>query len=282
MSLGTRYYIGEILVNDTAELYAALREREGVVPAEDITGVTFTVQKPNGEILDPIDGEIEDDGQGYLQYTETEEIGQYLVKATFTLLNNEVRSVMVNFVVEDPFDLTALPEEIVVEEVWLRIEDAFDSVEGGPALRDWTLNHFDKNKIARFIPEVLLDINVQSPLTEVGLEEFTIPVGPNQPNPVLPLIAKGVLCKTIQHLIRSYVEQPVPQGAQIVYEDRTRYAQIWQTVYQSEHEDYYTMVRLWKRGFLNYGRSALLVSSKAGRLFYGANMRSQNIGRSFF
>src|ERR1700691_2399527 len=139
MSLGVRYYIGEINLGDTAELYAALREREGVVPAEDITGVNFTIQKPNGEVSEPIAGEIEEDGQGYLQYTETDEVGPYLVQAQFTLLSNEIRSVMVNFVVEDPFDLTAQPEEIVVEEVWLRLEDAFDSVEGGPALRDWTL-----------------------------------------------------------------------------------------------------------------------------------------------
>jgi hypothetical protein len=280
MSLGVRYNIGTVNVGDTAELYAAVRVNEVPVGANDIASVSFTVQLPNDQTVGPVEGEVQEDGQGYYQWTETEEPGEYYAQAQFTLVTGEKRSVMVNFAVLDPFDVTPLtPMEIVVDEVWFRLEDCFDSIEGGPWLRDITLAHFDKLKIARFIPETLLDINVQMPPTTAVITDFTTPQANGEPNALLPILAKGVLCKTIMHLVRSYSEQPVPQGGQIVYEDRTRYKDNWMAVYKSEHEDYITMVRLWKRGFLHLGHSALLVSSKAGRLFPYGTMRSRNVGR---
>jgi hypothetical protein len=182
----------------------------------------------------------------------------------------------------DPFDTSPIPlAQIVADDVYMRLEDAFDSVDGGPWLRDETRGHFDRNKIEHYINETLLDINVQMPLTEVTIEEFALPKPDGSQNELLPLLSKGVLCRVIMHLVRSYVEQPRPMGAQVVWDDRTGYSAAWKAVYESEHEDYYTMVRLWKRGFLHLGHSALLISSKAGRLFYGATFRSRNAGRSF-
>lgn len=372
MSLGVRYQLNPINRGDTAELRAALREREGVVPEEDIAGVEFTVQGPNGILIGNPDtlktgikgtihkgeptspenkgfeisgltsttglvpgktlvrghnikagatiakilsgtavlmdyeslisepnvtseeieleyentqwpGEIEEDGQGYLQWTNTEEPGQYLVQAQFTLTTQEMKSVMVNFSVMDPFNIPPPTEaQLVAEEVWLRFEDAFDSVEGGPILRDYTLAHFDVKKIERFIPEALLDINVQMPPTQYSISYFAKPLGNGEINPLMPLLSKGVMCKVLLHMIRSYIEQPVPQGAQIAYEDRTRYAQSWQTAYTTEREDWISMVRLYKRQELNLGHSALLVGSKAGRLFFNGVWRTQNVGRGFF
>jgi hypothetical protein len=372
MSLGVRYQLNPINRGDTAELYAALREREGIVPEEDIAGVEFTVQSPSGILIgnpattkkgskgtihrgEPnsptnkgfeisgmesttglvpgktlvrghnikagatvaqilsgtailIDyeslisepnitteevelefestqwpGEIEEDGQGYLQWTVTEESGQYLVQAQFTLNTQEIRSVMVNFAVVDPFNIPPPTEsQLVAEEVWLRFEDMFDSVEGGPILRDYTLAHFDVRKIEHFIPEALLDINVQMPPTQYSISYFAKPQGNGEINPLMPLLTKGVMCKVLLHMVRSYIEQPVPQGAQIAYEDRTRYAQAWQSSYTVEREDWISMVRLYKRQELNLGHSALLTSSKAGRLFFSGAWRTANIGRGFY
>jgi hypothetical protein len=371
MSLGVRYQLNPINRGDTAELYAALREREGVVPQEDIAAVEFTVQQPNGILVgnpatlktakgtiyrpepnataskgfeitgiesttglvpgktlvrgknikagasvakilsstavlmdyeslitepnvasEEIElafegtqwpGEVEEDGRGYLQWTNTEQSGEYLVQAQFTLNTQEIKSVMVNFSVLDPFNIPPPTEaQLVAEEVWLRFEDAFDSVEGGPILRDYTLSHFDVRKIERFIPEALLDINVQMPPTQYSISYFARPLGNGEINPLMPLLSKGVMCKVLLHMIRSYIEQPVPQGAQIAYEDRTRYAQAWQTAYATEREDWISMVRLYKRQELNLGHSALLVGSKAGRLFMNGTWRTQNVGRGWF
>lgn len=373
MSLGVRYQLNPINRGDTAELYAALREREGVVPQEDIAGVQFVVQLPSGilagnpstlktakgtihraepgvvgskgaeltgltsttglvpgttlirganivpgttvakilsgtavlmdyestyklpnpsppEVEEEIefesavyDGEVEDDGRGYLQWTNSNEPGLYLAQATFTLVTQEIKSVMVNFAVVDPFHIPPPTEpQLVAEEVWLRFEDMFDSVEGGPILRDYTLSHFDVKKIEHFIPEALLDINVQMPPTQYTVSYFARPNSNGEINPLMPLLTKGVMCKVLLHMVRSYIEQPVPQGAQIAYEDRTRYAQAWQSAYTVEREDWISMVRLYKRQELNLGHSALLVGSKAGRLFFNGTWRTQNVGRGFF
>jgi hypothetical protein len=288
MALGVRFQLNPINKGDTAELKAALREREGIVTQEEIAGVEFTIQTPtqianNEPPLEAKPGEVEDNGEGYLQFTETDEVGEYIVQAQFTLITQEIKSAMINFTVEDPFNIPPVTEaQLVAEEVWLRFEDSFDSVEGGPILRDYTLAHFDQKKIERFIPEALLDINVQMPPTQYTISTFATRSGNGEINPLMPLLSKGVMCKVLLHMIRSYIEQPVPQGAQIAYEDRTRYAQAWQTAYATEREDWISMVRLYKRQELRLGHSALLVSSKAGRLLTSGALRTQNISRGWY
>lgn len=283
MSLGVRYELGSIGVNDTAELYAAIMKEGEPLASEEIESAFFFIQLPDETEEGPFEGEIEEDGRAYYRYAETEEVGEYRAKAQFTLVTGEIKTVILNFTVVDPFDTTPLTlEEIVTDDVWLRLEDVFDSTEGGPWLKDETLAHFDKNKISHYIAETVLDINVQMPRSEGTLADFATP-GPNgEPNALLPLVSKGVLCKVIMHLIRSYVEQPIPKGAQIVYEGREHYAQAWKAVYDNEHQDWYTLVRLWKRGLLHLGHSALLVHSKAGRLYYGTALRTRNIARGFY
>jgi hypothetical protein len=96
------------------------------------------------------------------------------------------------------------------------------------------------------------------------------------------LLVKGVLILTIRHLMRSYTEQPTPQGAQVVWHDRTRYQQLWNQVYQVEYADYIEKVRLWKRTTLNLGHSALLTISKAGRLYPYGSQRSRGIYRGYY
>jgi hypothetical protein len=91
----------------------------------------------------------------------------------------------------------------------------------------------------------------------------------------MPILIKGVLCLTIRHLMRSYVEQRQPQGGQVVWNDRTEYTQMWMSVYQVEYQDYISAVRLWKRTTLNLGQSALSTFSKAGRLYPYASQRSR-------
>lgn len=286
MPLGIRIINSAINVGDTSELYAQLIVDGTPVTPGQIEKVEFKVQTPDMEIHGPNPGTILSDGRAYYQWKETTQIGDYHAQVIFTLKETkEIRSMLIDFSVKSPFDKKQsekTPEEIIAEEVWMRLEDCFDSDEGGPFLRDWTLAHFDLKKIERYIPEVLLDINVQMPPTNATAADFTAVPNESQKSEILPIMAKGVLCKVIQHLVRSYAEQPIPQGAQTVYEDRTRYSSEWMKIYESEYKDYITMVRLWKRGFLNLGHSALLAFSKAGRLYYGGILRTRNIGRGFY
>ena len=267
-----------VQLSDTAELRTNVFDQDNVpIPADDILLVKFTIQRPD-ESRDELAGEVEDDGSGFARYTNTDVVGEYVSVAQFTLDSGEKRSVRQRFEVIDPFVDTPLTEnEIIAEGVWLRLEDCFDSSEGGPWLRDVTLSYFNKDKIPEFIADALFEINMQPPMTGSTILDFTTPATDTD----MPVLVQGTLLAVIRHLMRSYVEQPTPQGAQVVYEDRKDYLQRWQIIYQIEKDRYDRWLALWKRQFLNLGHSALLVSSKAGRLI-PAPMRTRTVGRGYY
>lgn len=286
MAQGVANQIGQINQGDSAELTAYLRVLEQPVTQDQVIGVNYTVQRPDGT-TQTSPGVIQTDGSGFLRWTDTSQIGEYVAQAQFTMGTGEIRSVMLPFTVIDPFN-PPVPTgtDYVVDQVQLRLEDCFDSIEGGPWLRDRSMNHFDYTKVADFIPEALLDINVQMPPTNFTIDDFATPVStpgqPVLPNPNLPLLVKGTLILTIRHLMRSYTEQPTPQGAQVVWSDRTRYQQLWNQIYQVEYADYIEKVRLWKRTALNLGHSALLTFNKAGRMFPYGSQRSRGVWRGYY
>jgi len=81
--------------------------------------------------------------------------------------------------------------------------------------------------------------------------------------------------------MRSYVEQPMPTGVQVAWQDRRDYLQRWREVFDLEKEQYDRWVALYKRGYLQLGHSKLLVAAKAGRLI-PAPMRARSVGRGYW
>lgn len=277
-------YLGQIASGDTVEIPAYLRINGQPVTQDQIASVVYSIQRPD-ETVNVDNGTIQDDGSGFYRWPDTSQLGDYLVQAQFVLLSGEVRSVMMRFSIFDPFNPPVPSEtDLLVDQVRMRLEDCFDSMDGGPWLKDKSPD-FDNDKIAAFIPEALLDINVQMPPTNFTIDNFTMPiVVPGQAsdlNPNLPLLVKGVLVLTIRHLMRSYTEQPMPQNNQTVWNDRTRYQQLWSEIYQVEYADYIEKVRLWKRTTLQLGHSGLLTFSKAGRLYPYGSQRSRGVYRGY-
>jgi len=280
MPLGFDRDADVVNLNDTAEVYATitLAEDDTPVPEEHLMGVTFTIRKPDNTETTK-GGQITADGTGFVRYTGTDQVGEYKVVATFDFDSSEKRSVRTDFEVIDPFDPpTPTDEQVVAQNVWMLLEDAFDSEDGGPWLQDVTMATFRKEKMSEFISYALFDINQQNPPTSEGIGSF---ISAGNPNADFPLLAQGVLLHVIRHLMRSYTEQPQPMGAQVVYEDRRDYLQRWREVLMVEEEKYMRWVALWKRKFLGLGRAKGLVDSKAGRLI-PAPMRTRNVGRGYY
>jgi hypothetical protein len=282
---------------DSVELYAYLYDREGSpVDPDTLVSVEYTIQKPDDTMV-TADGELMDDGAGFLRYTDTELRGEYAAVAKFTFTDGGIKSTRTDFEVIDPFRDTFDPEDpdydqlahyktIVSDRVWAKITDLFDSQDGGPWMMDMTLNVFSPVRIQDFIDEALFDINVYNPPTDFTIVKFTQPVpialnGPMGPNPNLTVLVQGVLIAVIRHLMRTYVEQPTPAGGQVTYEDRRDYLQRWGTIYQIEFQHYDHLVKMWKRQFLHLHESKNLVANKAGRLM-PAPLRSRNIGRGYW
>lgn len=282
MSLGT-LQLGQTIQGDSVELVAYLYINEQPVTQDQILQVNFNIQLPDGTTQGPIETIPTSDGSGFYRWTDTTELGEYIAQAQFILGTGEIRSTMLIFSVIDPFN-PPMPTQtdLIVDAVQIRLEDCFDSLEGGPWLKDKSLAHFDYTKIADFIPEALLDINVQMPPTNYDLGTFaTWSVTPGD-NPNMPLLIKGVLILTVRHLMRSYTEQPVPANTQAAWHDRTRYQQMWSQIYQVEYADWLEKVRLFKRTELNLGHAASLVFNKAGRLWPYPGMRAQGVWRGYY
>lgn len=258
----------------------------------DITSVTFKLRKPDG-VTTTTAGVIQTDGSGFYRFVDTDQTGLYIWTATFVLVSGEKRTYRDEFFVSDPLEVPPNDrKEDISAEVWMRVEDCFDSEMGGPWLRDKTLAYFDPTKVARFIPEGLLMINSQPPLTQLDLGFFTTEVGETdpvilaidpaakQPDPDRILIVQATLIAVIRHLMRSYTEQPNLQNANVAWQDRRDYLQRWGTILQIEEKWFHDYVLLWKRQFYHFGKSALLVHSKAGRL-YPPGYRARNAVRGY-
>lgn len=284
MSLGFERDQNVVNLSDTAPLRAFLYDEDDKpLTNEDVVAVSFVVQKPD-KTKTTVAGIIEDDGSGTAAFNGTDQVGQYIVVASFTTVEDGTQSTRADFEVVDPFlDSTPSPSWVVADAAWSKLEDCFDGEDEGPWLRDMTLNTFNKTKMEKFIEEALFDINQQNPPTDLRLSSFAYQDGAGNTFATadLPLITSGVLVAVIRHLMRSYVEQPNPVGAQIAWHDRRDYQQRWQQIYQIELEQYRRILALFKRRYLGLGDSKLLLSSKAGRLI-PAPMRTRNVGRGYW
>lgn len=278
--IGAEHNRAEISTGDTYEAISVIYKGNGQAASEsDVTSVEFKLRKPDG-VTTTHSGIVQADGSGFYRFVETEQTGLYVWTATFTLITGERRTYRDEFYVTNP--LEAPPDdrkESIANEVWMRLEDCFDSELGGPWLRDKTLAYFDPGKVARFIPEGLLMINVTPPDTQLDLGYFTTDVPETDPvilandpqamqaDPDRILIVQATLIAVIRHLMRSYTEQPNLVGGNVAWQDRRDYLQRWGTILQIEEKWFHDYVLLWKRQFYSFGKSALLVHSKAGRLY---------------
>lgn len=270
-----------VFINDTALLDAYIYEAddETLIPLTAIRQVLFTIRRPSETspsiINDP--GQVVADGhaQYLVDSSLVDEPGEYLGAAQFELINNEKRTVIVDFNVFDPFQTVgAGPTDPWIDLTWRKLEDCFDSEIGGPWLRDMTLARFDKSKIKTLLPDALLDINVQQPITSFTEESFPLEHNGGA------LLSQALLVVTVRHLMRSYAEQPDTNNSPVAFLDRRRYQETWGKVLEVEEAQYRRVLALWKRQFFALGTSKLLVSTKAGRLV-PAPMRTRYMGRGY-
>jgi len=271
----------QINLGDTAEVNAYVFDDNDVpIPQDSITSVKFTIQDPqlNQYVLA---GSIAGDGHGYVRFTDTTEyIGEYNALAAFTLTDGQIKSSLCSFEVIDPFNPPVpTANQVIGDLVWRKIEDVFDSDEGGPWLRDMTLNYFTKDKMAEFISEGLFDINQQNPPTNLTADYF---VNNGQTTPNTVLVVEATYLAVILHLVASYVEQPTPMNGQVAYEDRRDYIERWLQIYEAEMQRYMRWIALFKRQFLFLGHSKNLVSSKAGRMQSGIGPNVYRTGNGYW
>lgn len=262
-------------------------DEEQLVPYADLQSAQIQIQRPQD---DPgtyvyLDAQPIDDGEVtcLVPTSVNDTAGQYhaIARVVFGLSSDDpslwqTRSVIVDYDVADPFEVSGSSTvDPAVDSAWSRLEDCFDSEDGGPWLRDMTMARFDKSRMRQFTGDVFFDINNQMPRTNFTPDGFNYGQYDG-----LAVVAQGLLTHSIRHLMRSYVEQPDILNSPVGYADRKRYLDAWTAMYQIESARYDRMLELYKRNFFDQG-TRMLVASKAGRAVFGP-MRQRGVFRGYY
>jgi hypothetical protein len=148
----------------------------------------------------------------------------------------------------------------IVESVWIRFADMFDSPQGGPHLQVFFQTAFSRGRLAQLLQIALNKIN----LTMQPAFSFALTPGSEFPYQDWGgLLEQGLYIETIRHLIRSYVEMPMPTGVTVSRMDRRDFSDRWQNVYEMENADYMNMLSDFKVQCMFLSRPRVLVSGGA-------------------
>lgn len=143
----------------------------------------------------------------------------------------------------------------LVEQVWLRVADQFDSPMGGPHLQSYMQSHFGRNRIAQLLPKALGRLNI------ISQPHMTYTL--DRPFPVAqwgPLLELALWIETVKHLRRSYIEQPDPVGVTVARLDRRSYYSLWGEILRDEEADFKAMLDNFKMAHMGLGGGSVLVS----------------------
>ncbi len=161
-------------------------------------------------------------------------------------------------------DYDALPLEwrAIVESVWIKFADLFDSAFGGPNLQTYVQTKFGRNRMAQLLPSALQRLNSASnPHASYG-------IGPDANSfPFADwggLLAQSLYIEILKHLIRSYTEIPEAVLATSVSRfDRRDYMQRWEQVLNMEMAEFNTDLSRYRKANMGLGSVSVLVSGGA-------------------
>lgn len=154
----------------------------------------------------------------------------------------------------------ALPDKMkaVIENVYWRFADLFDSPLGGPHLQVYVQTNFGRDRMAQALRTAVGRLNAIS----APHQTFTVD-GTGKEFPVDSwgaVLEQAVYVEIIKHLKRSYVEQPDVQGVTVARFDRRDYMARWGEILNDEQEDLKPMIDQFKMAFMGLGSMSALVS----------------------
>lgn len=146
----------------------------------------------------------------------------------------------------------------IVDSVWMRFADQFDSPNGGPNLATYFQTNWTRGRVAQ-----LLRIGVGR-LNTVAQPHSTYSIDPGgQVFPTVqwgPLLEQITYVEALKHLQRSYLEQPVYEGSSITRLDRRDYFDRLGQLVSDEERRLQPQLDVFKIKQMGLGRPAVLVS----------------------
>ena len=145
----------------------------------------------------------------------------------------------------------------IIEGVWMRFSDLFDSTVGGPHLKEYSQSNFGRERIAELLRVAVGRLNtVSQPYQSYGITgdaEFPIVQWGS-------LLEQATVVETLKHLMRSYVEQPNAEGINAARLDRRDYLSRWSQILQVEESTLQSQLDIFKMSAMNLGNPALVVA----------------------
>lgn len=148
----------------------------------------------------------------------------------------------------------------IIEQVWVKFSDLFDSPYGGPNLQVYAQTHFGRNRLAQLLPQALNRLNsASSPHVSHVLGGITFPF-----DEWGGLLAQSLYIEAVIHLIRSYVEQPeAVLGTAVSRLDRRDYMNRWETVLNLEQQRFDLDLSRYRKANMGLGNISVLVAGGA-------------------
>lgn len=191
---------------------------------------------------------------------ESGTVGRFRVEWTYTI--GGVAETYTTYIeigeVAPSYDSLSPGMKAVVDSVWIRFADLFDSPHGGPNLQTYYQSHFGRERIAQLLRIGGGRLNTMSQ----PFQSFTV----DGPTPSFPLAQWGSLLETmtyievIKHLMRSYVEQPAFIGGNVTRLDRRDYLDRWRTILDMEEDMLKGQLEVFKISNMGLGKPKVLVS----------------------
>lgn len=195
-----------------------------------------------------------------LSSVETATPGLYYVLWSYTL--NTIPQ-LYRTDIEIPAGRTAIYSSLsdeyrgIVDAVWWKFADGFDSALGGPHLQMYAQGSFGRETLAGLLGAALGKLNTTSqPYTTYGLHP---PAAAFPFEPWGPLLGTALTIEVIKHLMRSYVEQPEAVGIQQARLDRRDYLNRWQTILDIEQRSLDEQLPIYRIANMNLGYTAVVV-----------------------
>jgi len=158
------------------------------------------------------------------------------------------------------YDALPLDMQDLLETVYVRFADLFDSPSGGANLQTYFQAHWSRGRVAQLMGIALSKINaIAQPWSNYTLDgtlgaEFPISQWGG-------LLAQYTFVESVKHLIRGYTEQPQLMGSGSVTRlDRRDYVDRWRAVLADEQPELKSLLDVFKIRHLGLGNPRVLVS----------------------
>lgn len=147
----------------------------------------------------------------------------------------------------------------LVDTVWLKFADSYDSPGGGPHAQVHLQSHFSRGRFAQLLRTAVGRLGVIQPPKTV----YTLSADEGKKFPLATwgwVLEQALFVEVLKHLIRTYTEQPEVVGVNVARTDRRDYVRRWETVLTMEQRELDSALDLFKVQHMGLGSASIMVS----------------------